>query len=67
MQKAEQAIDKMLNTGLGLLQKQNDIEPSEELNSPVSPDEKTKNVVEEQTVVLPDGSKAKLNIIGDLP
>jgi len=65
MQKAEQAIDKMLNKGLSLLDSVENYPEEPETQSPA--EDITKNIVQEETVVLPDGSKAKVNIIGDLP
>ena len=75
LKKAEAAIDKMLDIGKNLIsiRQDNNTAPTqvyvEEDNPPTIQDtsEEEPNYVEQEIVELPDGTKAKINIIGDLP
>tara|TARA_A100001015_G_C15021656_1_gene728313 strand:- start:1816 stop:2226 length:411 start_codon:yes stop_codon:yes gene_type:complete len=65
MAKAEVAIDKMLNVGIEMIESKNKSDVTQDLNKaedlPEIPLEGT-----DSTILLPDGTRAKVNIIGDI-
>ena len=64
MAKAELAIDKMLNVGIQMIQ---DRDGKTDKPSETIQDQNVSEIPIEEEILLPNGTRAKVNIIGDIP